>query len=103
MDAVQMTRVLPISMRQEPSEVRMKSGVILTGRIWSAERLSERKIFSGISSQSSVIGCENIVREGTREQSNRRSGQQNNCNRRTEEGRTEEQKAKDRVKISGRG
>src|SRR4051812_36124600 len=64
MEAVQMTRVLPISMRQEPSEVRMKSGVIFTGRIWSAERLSERKIFSGISSQSSVIGCENIVREG---------------------------------------
>lgn len=41
-EAVQMTRVWPISMRTEPSAVVMKSGVMVTGRSWSGERLSER-------------------------------------------------------------
>ena len=31
-EAVQITRVLPTSMRAEPSAVEMKSGVMLTGR-----------------------------------------------------------------------
>ena len=42
MVAVQMTRVLPSSIRHEPSAVEMKSGTMFTGRIWSGERLSER-------------------------------------------------------------
>jgi hypothetical protein len=42
MDDVQITRVLPISIRHEPSAVDMNSGVMLTGRIWSSARLSER-------------------------------------------------------------
>jgi hypothetical protein len=41
-EAVQMTRVLPTSMRTEPSAVEMNSGVRTTGRSWSGERLSER-------------------------------------------------------------
>jgi len=40
--AVQMTRVLPTSMRTEPSAVEIKSGIILTGRICSGVRLSDR-------------------------------------------------------------
>src|SRR5262249_801238 len=42
-DAVQITRVLPISISAEPSAVEMNSGVMLTGRICSGVRLSERK------------------------------------------------------------
>jgi hypothetical protein len=42
-DAVQMTRVLPTSISTEPSAVEIKSGVMMTGRSWSGERLSERK------------------------------------------------------------
>jgi len=42
-EAVQMTRVLPTSMRAEPSAVWMKSGKMVTGGIWSKARLSERK------------------------------------------------------------
>ncbi len=42
MEAVQITRVLPTSMRTEPSAVLMKPGMMLTGRIWSGVRLSER-------------------------------------------------------------
>jgi len=45
-DAVQITRVLPTSMSAEPSAVEMKSGTMLTGRIWSGARLSERKTAS---------------------------------------------------------
>jgi hypothetical protein len=41
-DAVQITRVLPTSIRAEPSAVVMNSGVIFTGRSWSEARLSER-------------------------------------------------------------
>ena len=41
--AVQMTRVLPSSIRHEPSAVEMKSGTMFTGRICSGARLSERK------------------------------------------------------------
>src|ERR1019366_2779277 len=44
MVAVQMTRVFPISIRHEPSAVRINSGVRVRARIWSSERLSERKI-----------------------------------------------------------
>src|ERR1035438_5132260 len=47
-DAVQMTRVLPISIKAEPSAVEMKSGMMLTGRIWSGARLSLRKIIGEI-------------------------------------------------------
>src|SRR5208283_3565860 len=43
-DAVQMTRVLPISINADPSAVEMKSGIMLTGRICSGVRLSLRKI-----------------------------------------------------------
>ena len=43
MEAVQITRVLPISISAEPSAVGIKSGTMFTGRIWSGERLSERK------------------------------------------------------------
>ena len=60
MVAVQMTRVLPSSIRHEPSAVEMKSGMMFTGRIWSAERLSERKIISQlpvVGCQLSVVGC----------------------------------------------
>ena len=39
-----MTRVLPISISAEPSAVEMKSGMMLTGRIWSGARLLLRKI-----------------------------------------------------------
>src|SRR5712664_1304559 len=46
-DAVQMTRVLPISISAEPSAVEMKSGTMLTGRICSGVRLSLRKIIRG--------------------------------------------------------
>ena len=42
-DAVHMTRVLPTSISAEPSAVEMNSGVMLTGRICSGARLSERK------------------------------------------------------------
>src|SRR5262249_20177996 len=38
--AVQITRVLPSSISTLPSAVEMKSGVILSGRIWSAARPS---------------------------------------------------------------
>ena len=41
-EAVQMTRVFPTSIKTEPSAVEMKSGVRTTGRSWSGERLSER-------------------------------------------------------------
>src|SRR5712691_1206331 len=40
--AVQTTRVFPTSMRTLPSAVEIKSGVSLTGRIWSAARPSFR-------------------------------------------------------------
>jgi hypothetical protein len=46
-EAVQMTRVFPTSISTEPSAVRMKSRTIETGRIWSGERLSERKTMQG--------------------------------------------------------
>src|SRR5262249_879008 len=46
MEAVQITRVFPTSIRTEPSAVETKSGVMFTGRICSAARLSERKIMS---------------------------------------------------------
>jgi hypothetical protein len=42
-DAVQMTRVLPISISTDPSAVEMNSGVMVTGRSCSGERLSDRK------------------------------------------------------------
>ena len=42
--AVQITRVRPISISTLPSAVGMKSGVSLTGRIWSAVRPSVRNI-----------------------------------------------------------
>ena len=42
--AVQITRVLPTSIRTLPSAVEMKSGVIFTLRIWSALRPSTRKV-----------------------------------------------------------
>jgi hypothetical protein len=42
MDAVQITRVLPTSIKTEPSAVLMNPGTIFTGRIWSGARLSER-------------------------------------------------------------
>ena len=41
-EAVQITRVLPTSINAEPSAMAMKLGTILTGRIWSGARLSER-------------------------------------------------------------
>ena len=41
-EAVQITRVFPISISAEPSAVEMKSGTMLTGRICSAVRLSLR-------------------------------------------------------------
>src|SRR5580700_11749542 len=47
-DAVQMTRVFPISISAEPSAVEMKSGTMLTGRICSGVRLSLRKIIDRI-------------------------------------------------------
>jgi hypothetical protein len=40
--AVQMTRVLPSSINTLPSAVEIKSGVILSGRIWSTPRPSAR-------------------------------------------------------------
>src|SRR5215813_8355375 len=43
-EAVQITRVFPTSIRADPSAVETKSGVMFTGRICSAARLSERKI-----------------------------------------------------------
>ena len=46
MEAVQITRVLPISISAEPSAVEMKSGMMLTGRTCSGVRLSERKKMS---------------------------------------------------------
>src|SRR5258708_4760907 len=57
-EAVQITRVLPTSMRAEPSAVEMKSGVMVTGRIWSGARLSLRKIIAAILNEeaSSVRG-----------------------------------------------
>src|SRR5712664_373663 len=42
--AVQITRVLPISISTLPSALVIKSGVIFTGRIWSWARPSLRKI-----------------------------------------------------------
>src|SRR6185437_2599395 len=45
-DAVQITRVLPISISAEPSAVEIKSGTMFTGRICSGTRLSERKNLS---------------------------------------------------------
>ncbi len=42
-EAVQITRVLPISISAEPSAVEINSGTMLTGRICSGVRLSERK------------------------------------------------------------
>ena len=41
-EQVQITRVLPISIRHEPSAVRTKSRMIFAARIWSRARLSER-------------------------------------------------------------
>jgi hypothetical protein len=46
MDAVHITRVLPTSIRAEPSAVEINSGMMLTGRICSGIRLSERKKMS---------------------------------------------------------
>src|SRR5205807_2824502 len=43
MEAVQITRVFPTSISAEPSAVEMNSGIMLTGRICSGWRLSERK------------------------------------------------------------
>src|SRR3979490_1824288 len=42
--AVQITRVLPISISTLPSALVIKSGVIFTGRIWSWARPSLRKV-----------------------------------------------------------
>src|SRR5438552_13142340 len=56
-DAVQITRVLPISMSTEPSAVEMKSGTMFTGRIWSGARLSERKTIGG---DSTLSGFEDL-------------------------------------------
>src|ERR1039458_9666026 len=57
-DAVQMTRVLPISISAEPSAVEMKSGMMLTGRICSGARLSLRKIIGGILTVGVWIGSQ---------------------------------------------
>src|SRR6516225_11171766 len=45
-EAVQITRVLPTSIRHEPSAVETNSGTMLTGRNCSGARLSERKTTS---------------------------------------------------------
>src|SRR5205814_9897627 len=61
-EAVQITRVCPTSIKVEPSAVEMNSGVIRTVRIWSALRLSIRKACGAVASTNDSIllglGCD---------------------------------------------